>query len=90
MAIPKDDLRQIGDLMDERLMVFTEKVIIPAVERITNDLKSDLKRDIKKLDTRLTKVEESISRVDRKLDNITTHQSEKLDEHDKKLKAFFA
>lgn len=90
MAIPKDDLKQLGDLMDKRLMVFTDKVIIPAVERITNDLKSELKGDIKKLDTRLTKVEESISRIDRKLDNVTTHQSAKIDEHDKRLKAIFA
>lgn len=83
MAIPKDDLKQIGDLMDKRLMVFTEKVIIPAVERITNDLKNELKEDI--LD-----VSNNLSRVERKLDNITTHQSEKIDQHDKKLKAIFA
>lgn len=83
MAIPKDDLKQIGDLMDKRLMIFTEKVIIPAVERITDDLKNELKEDI--LD-----VSNNLSRVERKLDNITTHQSEKIDQHDKKLKAIFA
>jgi prefoldin subunit 5 len=90
MAIPKEDLKQIGDLMDKRLMIFTEKVIIPAVERITNDLKTDLKKDIKKLDTRLTRVEEDISRIDRKLDNITTHHAQKLDKHEQKLNQIFA
>lgn len=83
MAIPKEDLKQIGDLMDKRLMIFTEKVIIPAVERITNDLKKELKDEIRE-------VGNDVARVERKLDNITTHHAQKLDAHEKKLNQIFA
>lgn len=82
MSIPKEDLKQIGDLMDKRLMIFTEKVIIPAVERITNDLKKELKDEIREIGN-------DVSRVERKLDNITTHHAQKLDEHEKKLNQIF-
>lgn len=38
-----------------------------------------------KLDERVGLLEESSSRIERKLDNVTDHQAEKLDDHEKRI-----
>lgn len=90
MAIPKEDLKQIGDLIDNKLIVYTNSVILPAVERITSEIKTEIKGVEKRLTKRIEKVENDVSRLDHKIDNITTHHAQKLDEHEKKLNQIFA
>lgn len=51
MAIPKEDLKQIGDLIDKRLMIFAKKTLIPAIEGIIKKFREDLKRDIADITT---------------------------------------
>ena len=67
MALADGDLKKIGKLMDERLLVFHNDVTEKKFEWLEETLGN-----------RITKVES-------KLDKITDHQAEMLDNHERRI-----
>ena len=67
MVLTDGDLKKIGKLMDERLLVFHNDVTEKKFEWLEETLGN-----------RITKVES-------KLDKITDHQAEVLDDHEKRI-----
>ncbi|HLE49589.1 MAG TPA: hypothetical protein VI791_00395 [Patescibacteria group bacterium] len=67
MALTDGDLKKIGKLMDERLLVFHNDVTEKKFEWLEETLGN-----------RITKVES-------KLDKITDHQAEMLDNHERRI-----
>lgn len=74
MSLSKDDLKNIGDLMDARLLKFHEEVTEPMVNNIYERLHGEI-----------SKVEDNTYRIEKKLDNVTDHHSEKIDNHEKRI-----
>ncbi len=82
MALTDGDLKKIGNLMDERLLVFSREVTEPRIDWAVEKISKDLGGRIDDLRTDLTN---QIQKVERKLDQITDHQAEMLDNHERRI-----
>ena len=74
MTLGKDDLKAIGDLMDEKMLNFHHVVTEPMVDNIVEMLKDEI-----------GEVSNETSKVSRKLDNITDMLAERVTSHEKRI-----
>ena len=95
MTLDKEDLKEIGELMDKRMLYFHEVVTIPGMDNVVEKLRSDLGLKIdglqEDMDQRMTSMEHNMSRIERKIDGISDYHSQELADHRKrieKLEAF--
>lgn len=83
MALTKGDLQKIGEVvekkMDERLLKFSNEVTEPAVGRIVETAINEAKEEL------TNHFDGQIAKLERKLDQVTDHHSEKLDDHEKRI-----
>lgn len=84
MTLTDDDLKKLNLMMKKAVIDGTgealEAMVFPKFESIDKDL-SSLKKEVG-LNT------EAIARAERKLDQVTDHQAEKLDNHEKRSEDF--
>lgn len=85
MALSKGDLTKISELMDERLLYFHEEVTVPMIDNVIENLHNDIAKSEEKLSKRIDDVGSNLFRIERKLDNVTDHQSEVIDDHEKRI-----
>jgi len=100
MALTKKDLSQleriantrdekmmekISKLMDERMMVFFEQVIARAIDGVVEDVRVDMSKMEERLTKKINIVENNTFRIEKNLDNVTDHHSERIDEHEKRI-----
>lgn len=81
MAITDGDLKKIGKLMDERLLVFHEEV----TDRKFAWLEEKFNKHLTELKEEVRQNTEAVAKIERKLDQVTDHQAEKLDDHEKRI-----
>lgn len=67
-------VEKMSKLMDERLLYFHEKVTAPMVDNVVEVLREEI-----------AKVSDNTDRIERKLDNIADHHSDKIDDHEKRI-----
>ena len=78
MSLTGTDLKKIGTLMDERLLKFHGEVTEPMINNIVGMLREDMGR----LET---KTDNNAYRLERKVDAVLDHHSEKIDNHEKRV-----
>ena len=76
---------RVGLLIDQRLLVFHEKVTIPMADGMVDDVRSDMSKMESRLVERLDTLENNSSKIERKLDNISDHHSARIDNHEKRI-----
>ncbi|KKT40447.1 hypothetical protein A3K29_03545 [Candidatus Collierbacteria bacterium RIFOXYB2_FULL_46_14] len=74
MKFTKDNLEDFAKIMDERLLKFHEEVTEPMINNIYDRLHKEV-----------TVVADNTYRIEKKLDNIADHHSEKIDNHEKRI-----
>ncbi len=74
MALDSKDLEKLGALMDERLLKFHEEVTEPMVNNIYERMHDEI-----------SVVADNTYRIEKKLDSVTDHHSEKIDDHEKRI-----
>ena len=65
---------KISNLMDKKMLYFHEQVSEPMVNHV-----------FEVLQTEIASVADNTDRIERKLDNITDHHSERVDNHEKRI-----
>ena len=74
MKFTKDNLEDLARIMDERLLKFHEEITEPMVNNIYERLHEEV-----------AVVADNTYRIEKKLDNIADHHSEKIDNHEKRI-----
>lgn len=85
MKFTKDNLEDLAKIMDERLLKFHEEVTEPMTNNIVESLHEDMIKMESRLDERVAIVENNTYRIEKKLDNIADHHSERIDDHEKRV-----
>ena len=62
-----------------------EEIVLPRFDQIDEKF-ALIDKKFEKIDENFEEVRNDISRIDRKLDQVTDHQAEKLDDHEKRLR----
>jgi len=62
-----------------------EEIVLPRFDALDATIKSQ-SDEIQGLRNDIGEIQNDISRIDRKLDQVTDHQAEKLDDHERRLK----
>ncbi|MFH1193611.1 MAG: hypothetical protein V1661_01305 [bacterium] len=76
--LDKNDIKQIGELMDNQLEKFAAKFILPSFQQVENNF-FEINKRFEQVDKRFEQVELRLDRIESRLDDIA-NRLEKLEE----------
>ena len=90
MRLDKEDLNAIGDMIDEKLLDFHEKVTAPMIgsklldfhEKVTAPMTDNVVDSLKE---EIASTDNKIDRIERKLDAITDMLAVRVTDHEKRI-----
>lgn len=62
-----------------------EDMVLPRFDQIDKKFEN-IDKQFEEVRNDISKLQSDVSRIERKLDNVTDHQAEKLDDHERRLK----
>lgn len=92
-------MKNIGKLMDEKMLDFHEKVTEPMINNVVESLHENINKMESRLNGRMDNFEGKMNdfegkmndfennqyRIEKKLDNVSDHHSDKIDDHEKRI-----